>query len=812
MVVKKLRTIALYVLIGIPVLVGVIIAITQTQIFRDRLRTAVLTELDSLVNGEVHIGSLKGDLITGIAIDSVSIDVHDGPFLRIARLDVAYNFFALPGKTIAIRKLTLNRPEVYFTRPAGGRWNVSDLLRPHPADTAASRPFDWVIDVERLEILDGTVSLLDSQSLADERHPEVRAGFVEYHAFTLREVNLVLAANIRKDRQRAVIASCSFSSTEPDFRLRMLCGVFTLSPGEARVEGMRIITGRTNLALDASMKDIDILGGVNLHNLKSAPVDLSLRARPIDLDELKSFIAPLEFLSGRPEITLQATGPFGDLGVKRLDLRFGGSSLYLKGGVMNLHDPRRLALNVKVTESTVEGTDVLAILPGLDLPDLAPLGRSTLNLEYEGTPADFRTKFLLETAAGKIQSSGLRLTVGGPSALGYDGTVLFRNLNLGKAMADERLASSLNGSLTVRGKGVSMRGLASTMQLAIDSSSFRGLPLTGTQVSLQGAGGEMSGRMNISLGDMQSRLSGGVLQAPRRDPSFHLEGSVSSLNLEHILHDPGYNSDISMKLNVQGSGRSWETVGGDATVDLTSSRYREYTLDQGVVHLTLDQKDSTNKKLQVESNIADVTLTGAFDLKYMANLVRFEVENIRGAVIGRLGLIDPSLAAGFDNAALAASARTLQAAPRRLAAYYVLHVKDLEPLSAAAGSTSFDGSGVVSGTIRGGYGSLSVTSDASLDDFFYGKANGGILVEDGKVHIDAASIGPVSPLKGATVRLEASAGRVHINRNVIDSLDVSVNYAGEKAEFASRAVVNTDYRLDAAGRVQVDENRFSVTP
>ena len=809
---RKIRTIALYLLIGIPLLIGVVIAITQTQVFRDRLRAAALSELDSLVNGEVRIGRLDGDLITGISIDSISIDVNDGPLLRIPRLEVAYNFFALPGKTIAIRKLTLTHPEISFSRPRGGRWNLSDLLRRRPPDTTASKPFDWVIDVRRLEILDGTVSLLDSQSLADEGHGKVKGGSVEYHAFTLRGIDLVLAANIQRDRQRAVIASCSFSSAAPDFRLKMLCGAFSLSPGEARVDSMRIITEKTDLSLDASMKDIDLLGGIVLRNLKSAPVELSFRARPIDLDELKSFLDPLEFLSGRPEITLQASGPFGDLAVRKLDMRFGASSLFLKGSITNLHDPGRVALNVKVTESTVKGTDVQAILPGLDLPDLSPLGMTTLNLEYEGTPADFRTKFLVETAAGKVQSSGLRLTVGGPSVLGYDGTILFRQLNLGRALDDERLESRLNGTLVVRGKGVTVRGLATTMSLAIDSSSFRGLPLTGTRVALQGAGGVMNGTMKVSLGDMRAGLSGGLQQAPGKDPAFHLEGDVSSLNLENILRDAGYNSDITLKLRAQGSGLSWKTVNGDVTVDLSSSRYREYTLDQGVVHLTLDQKDSTSKRLQIESNIADLTLTGAFDLKYMANLVRFEAASLRGAIAGRIALISPSFEAGAKPADLAASARPLILDPRHLDAHYVLHVKDLEPLSAAAGSTSFDGTGLLTGTVRGGYNGLTLTSEAVLEDFYYGKADSGVLIEDGRVGIEVSSLGPESPLKGASVHLEASAGKVHVNRNTLDSLNVTVAYTEERASYAARAVYNDLYRLGSTGSAHVDESSFSVSP
>ncbi|HUI08912.1 MAG TPA: translocation/assembly module TamB domain-containing protein [Bacteroidota bacterium] len=809
---KKLRTIALYLLIGIPVLVGVLVAITQTQTFRNRLRAAALAELDSVVNGTVSIGTLQGDLITGFTLDSVAIDVAGGPFLRIPRLEIAYNIFALPAKRISIRRLTLSHPAITLYRPRGGEWNLAEFLREAPRDTTASHPFTWSIDVERFEILDGTVALLDSASLADEEHPAVVAGPVEYHAFTLRELYLVMAANIRQETQRAVIASCSFSSASPDFRLRMLCGVFTVSPTEARVDSMRIITAKTNLAIDAALRDIDVRRGLSLRTLQWAPVELSLRARPVDIRELRMFLPPLDFLDGAPEITLQASGTFGDVAVKRLDVRFGRSSLALKGGITNLHDPRRLAMNVKITESTAEATDVQALLPGLDLPDLSPLGTSTLNVEYEGTPLDFRTKFLVETALGSVQSSGLRLTIGGPATLAYDGEVGFRKLDLARALDDDGLRSSLNGTVIFSGSGVNARRLESTFGLAIDSSSFRGLPLTATRATIHGSEGTISGRVDVSLGDMRARLGGELVQSQGSPPAFHVEGNVSSLNLEDIFHDTSDNSDITMKLDARGSGLSWSTVNGEATLDLSSSRFRDYTLDEGAFHVVLDQKDTLQKRLEFRSNIADLTLTGAFDLKYLLNLASFEAASVKGAIVDRIALIDPSLASGFDRGVIAARSRTLAALPRRIDAKYEIRLKDLEPLSAAAGTKSFDGTGLLTGSIRGGYADLALSCDMTLDDFFYGRADAGVLVEDGKVRLDVSSLTPDAPLEGAVVRLQAAAGRVHINRNTLDSLDIGLSYGRERASYAASTIVNGDYRLGSTGSARVDESSVTVTP
>ena len=99
-----------------------------------------------------------------------------------------------------------------------------------------------------------------------------------------------------------------------------------------------------------------------------------------------------------------------------------------------------------------------------------------------------------------------------------------------------------------------------------------------------------------------------------------------------------------------------------------------------------------------------------------------------------------------------------------------------------------------------------------MDDFFYGRADSGVLIEGGVVHLEASGIGPDSPLKGATVRLEAGAGKVHVNRNSLDSLDVSFSYAHEQAAYGARARFNGDYRMSSTGRAKVDDNSVSIVP
>ncbi len=805
--VRKIRIIAVYGLAGLALFVLLAGAFTQTQVFRDRLRAFALAQLSTALNAEVRMGEIRGNIVTGFSVDTVGIDVEGQPLFRLARLELSYNLLAIPGKSVSVRSLTLDHPEIVLARPAGGEWNISRMVRPHPA---GSGEFDWVIALARLEIREGTITVMDSAAMVAPGHAPPDEGSVEYHSFTLRHVNAVLHADVSNADKRVTITSCSFTADRPDFRLKQLSGVFRLTPAEVRADSVRIVTARSHLALDAAMRDIDLLGRIDLRALKDAPVTLSLHAHPIDMDELKEFLPATDFLTGKVTTDLRADGEFGDLNVRQLDLGFGSSSLFLRGGLYNLHDPGNLTLNVKITESTIVPADVPALMPPFDLPDMSPVGIATLNLEFEGRPVDFKTKFLLETPAGRLQSSGFALTVGGPSSLKYDGAVLFENLNLAQVLDDSRMKSALNGTLHVHGKGVRMHQLSSDLSLQIDTSAFRGIPVERTRVTVNAQPRKLVVEGIIDLGEMRAALHGTLDEPEGGEPAFSIEADVASLNLEHILRDSSYNSDITLKLRAEGTGVTWNSLNGNATADLSSSRFRDYEVTQGDFHLTIDQRDSLSKSLQFTSNIADLTITGAFDLPYLAALLPFELGNLRAALGEKIAAIDSGLLSGVDRVRLASRARALDQRHAPLDAQYVVRVKDLEPLSAAAGEKTFNGAGLLSGTIRGGYENVSLRSELSVDNFFYGTADAGILIENGSASLDLQSLAPARPLNKLAMRLQAHAGQFLVNRDALDSLDLSVDYRNESALFEGSALINAAYRLHAGGDARVGENSVTV--
>ena len=637
--VKRFLRIVLYGLGGLLVLLLLLTGISQTQFFRDRLRAAALANLHSLLDADIELGSLTGNLLTGFSVDSISVVSRGELFFSAGRLDLRYNLFGLPGKRVSVRSIDLTRPVIRLVRHAGSRWNFQEIVREKPEDTTAPGPFDWIVSIRHFQLEDGTIDFLDSASLADPSHGPPDTSSVEYHRFLLRHVNLEMSGRASKNELRLTLSNLAFICDQPSVTVKHIAGEFLITPEETRASEVVLTTSRSDLRLSASMKEFDLLAGTPLVRFQRNPVKLSLAANNLDLDELNRFIPELRFLHGPVGLNLNASGEFGDLKVQQLEVKYGQSDLSLRGTLSHLHDPDNLFLNVKMTESKILPSDPLKLMPALSLPDFSPIGMTTLNLEFEGRPTDFHTKFLLETGAGNVQSD-MELKVGGPRFLRYKGSVTVQHLNLASVLGNQTLQSSLNGTLRIEGEGVSLQDIDAKMSAEFDSSQFRGLAVPVAHMTGDGKDKILNTTVDVALGNMKSTLTASLDARESAAPRFSVVGDVNTLNLEEILHDKAYNSDLTLRINARGKGLSWDKLGGDFLLDVGSSRYGDYQMSPGTIHLVLDQDDTLHRTLTLESNIADLSLAGSYHLEYMTRLVAYEWQSVRRAVGAKFASLD----------------------------------------------------------------------------------------------------------------------------------------------------------------------------
>ena len=789
---KKWLKIVLLIVGVFVLLLAVLAGVTQTQFFRDRLRAAVLSNLDSLLTADVYLGPLRGNLVSGFSIDSVALVVDGTPVISAQRIDLRYQLWEVPGKTLSVNTLKLVRPTVRLVKGSDGTWSISKLVRPAPPDTTPSAPFTWAINVDRFELRDGTLIVSDSTMRGEA------PAWQRLHNFTARGLNLLLAAHVTRTEKRIELQRFSLDCDAPSFHVKRLSGIFTVTPHESRVQNLVITTDRTDLSLSATMSKVDLLGGLSLEQLRHCPVTLSLWANPINLNELGEVLPPVDFLNGSAFLMLDADGEFGDLGIQRLDLVTGGTRLSLKGKISNLHAPGALWLDVKIAEAKIQPHDLLDLMPPFDLPDYSVLGPASLTLDFVGKPLDFKSKFLLETKSGNVKGD-VSLDIGGPKTLRYNGEFTMSNVNLAGVLEDESFGSSINGTVRVEGEGVALADLASSFTVQLAESEFRGLPLLAPDVRVAAKDRIVHGDANISLGDMKSSFTAELDTRMPKVPRFTVAANVRSLNLAPLLHNQQFDSDLTLRLEGHGTGLSWKTLDGELLLDLSSSRYRDYRITEGDMHLLLQQQDSAHKQLSLRSNVADFSLTGAFDLEYLARLLSYEATNLRSAIGERFSSLDSSLTADVDQRKLAVAGKQLASSPVHLDAEYSLQVKDLEPISVVAGDQTFNGSGVLNGSITGDYQTLALHGLCDIQDFYYGNVESGVLLQKSTVAFDIASLTPGQVFQNLAMRLTVDADKMHINDLVLDTLHVDLAYAQDHARYSVRGTADREMQIAARG-------------
>ena len=807
---KRILRIALYAAGGVVLLLLVVAGLTQTQVFRDRLRSFALAELDSALIAKVSLGEIHGNLVTGFQIDGMSMTLDGDTIVSTSHLDLRYDLFEIPGKTIAIHHLALDRPVVRLLRSHNGSWNIGRIARPADDDTTTSR-FDWAIMVKSLELRNGMVVIVDSTTLVHATDPDRPLHAVDYDEIFLDNFWLALSFSSQKEVHKADIASLRFDVRGTPIHLHELSGKFQASPRGARASDVRIRTDSSDVRLQALMEGADILGGAALAEMQYCSTMVDLSIEPLNFRELGQVLPPTAFLNGTIRGHLRAAGLFGALPVTGLDLKFGRSELHLDGVVKNLHTPEHLALDVRMRESVIDPADPLALMPSFSLPDLRPLGMTHLTVEYRGTPLDFRTKLALETEAGAVRTEDFALTIGGPRKLRYRGTVAVEAFDLGRALERPGLASRLNGTIELEGAGVDLRRILGTMHAKLDSSTFRGFAVRNADMQVRARDRKVDAVLQLGISAAEYHLNAVLDEGAQPVPTFALNGDAAGVDLAELTGEARHQSSLNMALELNGHGMTLETLGGDFHVGVTDSRYGDYPMEDGDVHIVLDQSDSSAKTFTITSPALDASVTGRFDIANLAKLVRFQVNNTAQAVKENFASFDSTFQFDVDTVALTALRKRLESDRQPVDCKYDLHVKDLQLVSRVVGERSFDGMADLEGTLQGDITGLTTSTRLGVTEFYYGDASSGLLVEGGSVLVQAADIGPYRNYADADIHVVSEARRLDISGTELDSASVDIHLKNRHLSYLLNGALNRDSRAHTAGEARLKGDSILCT-
>jgi hypothetical protein len=778
--------------------IAVIAGITQTKLFKDRLRVILASVITTNTNGSLELGTIRGNLVTGFTIDSLKLFIDGKELVSTGSIAFDYDLFSIPRETILIHRLVIQNPRVVLERGTDSTWNIDRFGK--PAEPTEQAPFTKTIRVNELKIVNGAFRLRDDLSLNDDEHGPSLQHHVEYHDVNVANVNFTCSGQYGQDNVRIAIEHLSLESLRPDFKLQRLKGDFSISPKGAEVKNLLVETSRSEFKLSASMRQFNLLAGIDIAELGRKPTTVTFVGENIDLGELKSFIAPLEFLNGSASVLLEAEGEFGNLSIRRLNVQTYNTLIRLTGAIQNLHDPDRLFISADIRDSRVLPSDANRLLPPFQIPEFEKVGVLSLSAKYVGTPLNFQASMTIKGNIGTAEAE-VKLDLNADE-MEYDASFAVQNLHLPLILDADHSPDSVTARGSIRGWGTSLRSMAAKAHISVDTCLIERMELTKSDATIDVGKQRVFAFVRLESREMKSVLHvKGDLRHPEYS-SYSIEGDIANLDLSKLLNDNHFRSSLSLSVQGTGSGSNVNDLTGTIGISFGSSTFQTHEFSDERLEMKIDQTSRRAKELTVSSPVADLRLAGEFDI---GEVIDFVQEKVNQA--------EQSINAGPGRPAPHGPLPRIGAEPmagRRFAFDYAALVKNLRPLSILVGGVPFNGRGTIQGKAMLDESSFSATCSLTVNELFAGTVDRGVLLHDALWSMMLSSPTPSQGDFLHHLRLDARSTTQHgiVNNHTFDNTAFLMTYQNGDGVFRIESAVDSLLALTLSGKMDVSSGEY----
>ena len=804
---RKVSKIFLYSLLTIVLLIVGTVVFTQTSMFRITLRSTLYTFLEDQLNANIYIGEINGNLFTGFSVDTVMMYVDGAPFVEAGKLSVNYRLISLLRNKINIDSLKLENPIIHLTRWKNGEWNYNHISKStSPKDTVES---PLVVVARKLKIVNAKFRLVDSTGAYDQTVVD-RNGkpCINYSNIDLEKVNIELSGMYSTKKLDVAIKRFSFVSPREKFTLAKLSAEILHTEQQSSVKNLVIVTPSSWIETSAELKDIDAFSIGDVANLRNAQVSLSASSSNILLSDVQTFLPSLDFMKGNFYFEGEFEGNFENLSVKKLTAAFGTTILSLSGTVSNIYKPEELRLNIVSSNSTVNPSDVPALMPYFKIPDYKNLGIITLDFQFVGKPLDFLVISKIKSAAGTVTVDGQMVIT--EDNIHYKGILAGNDVNLEKVFASNEFLSRLNTRIFIEGEGTSLATLNSEATIEVDSSTFRNIPLSHSKIVLKALNQMIDADVSVQSPDGNVTAQASFDFSNNTMPSYNGQAQVRGLDLAPIFSDNHYTSKLSFDVTRSGKGLALFDTPSDTKIDFYNSNFNGMSFDSVQVMLTW-LKDSTNHdRLIVASPIVDGEIIGKFTFADIVNSIQTHLQGFEKIYRYQRGIIDSSFVTIADS-----TSDIVKVKNNISSLSYNLTMKNLKPLSIFFRFPELDIIGTATGTLSSDLVSASSSGVISISDGIYADTSAYIRLHGTKLEYSIKNISAVQTTKSGDplgMRLHLLSDEFGIENTKLRSTKLDFDFDRQHGKYTVATDIDTTLSIAAQGSIDVSDfrNRFTI--
>lgn len=694
--------------LGIIVLLIIALGFTQTKTFRDLLRDKVIEIVNEEINGKLSIENIEGTILTSIFLRNTSLTVENDTLLLANKIEIKASPLQLIIQKIYIRKILLEDIQINLFQDSSGIWNFEKLAKPSPEDSTKST-FDYFIQINDLQFKNINVV----QQSYGYKGSEENYKIINYDDLRINELYLSAQAYIDLENSNylLLLKELSFIPNLERFALRNISGDFALTTDFVSVRNFAFISDSSDVRIDARIDSLNLFGDTEFHDFRNYPLTLSVNASSFNFDDLSSFIESTEILKGNPSLELKAHGKFGDFDIKKLSLDYKETHLEISGKVTNLNIPDKLRINAKITDTDINYKDVNALLPSLELPEFAMLSVSGVNIEFDGEPLDFKSKF-----SGNIEKGNLRFEC----SMNLKKNIPTYNIKFETGELDLSpiigFVTKLNSAGSFTGRGFSPADLNSNFRFDMVNSSFNDIIVDNFSINSKAADRKIDLTIEGNSGDLETLIIGDMVFDNDTIPAYSLLGSINKLDLSTVLNNDSLQSDLNFYFSAEGRHLDPDEIVGIFSFGVDSSKFRDTEIKYSNIDFVFS-KDSTFRKINLISDFLDFNFEGNFSVSDAAELIIYETSTISKIIADKLNELNPIAIVNQDINPDSLIVDIPQIVNKELDIDYSFTFKDFALIASLIGNERFDIAGSGSGNIKNTAENFSINTSLNLDYF-----------------------------------------------------------------------------------------------
>ena len=541
------------------------------------------------------------------------------------RLAMESDYFYLEGEKIGLKSLDLTNADVaaILTKP-----NKKPSATQPVATTVSGAP-GWQAKLTNVRFANNRIRY------DDETAPRQKTG-LDYSHLDLNNLGINGKFLVYQDlggrgqRISGQLRNGKFRATS-GFVLQQLDGNVLYTDTTTTLTNLYIQTP-TTLLRDQLVLRYDSLGQLsNPRFAKRVGVRVNLKQSRLsvnDVLQLAPFLADTPPFAGNRggvfKANAQATGTLAALNLPRLEFEMlGGTKLLASGRLTNVTDPDHLGIDMTVQEATTTLADINKLAPKGSIPSSIALPPNLkLAGQIKGQLNDLILDTKLNTAWGMADFNGrLAGFVTGKNQT-YKGTLNLSQFDAGKWLKQTGTVGKITGRATVNGRGIDVKTLTTTFDLAVQSAELQGYTyqnlvangkLTNGNLTLVGTLKDPNA--NLAL-DIKSNLTGDF-------PSVAGETVINELDLQKLklYKDPlSLKGRIILDMTSTDPAKPVGTISAsDAVITLEG---KSYPVDSLYARLATN---GTTKDVVAQLPGARLNLNGQFEYAQLYDIIAGEI-------------------------------------------------------------------------------------------------------------------------------------------------------------------------------------------